>query len=155
MQPIRTILAAHDFSERGEAALDAAVDLARSLGAALHLVHVVRPPAFDYIPGEHMGVPLSALHQHQDAERELNRIVRALPALPQPVSSHVTEGSNVSATLDEYAAEIGADMIVMGTHGYGPLKHLLIGSVAERGVRTASCPVVTVRHPQHPLPLAE
>ena len=49
----------------------------------------------------------------------------------------------------QYAHDNDIDLIVMGTHGRGPLAHLVMGSVAERVVRTASCPVLTVRHPEH------
>jgi nucleotide-binding universal stress UspA family protein len=159
MQPIRTILAAHDFSEHAEAALEVAIDLARRLDAGLHLLHVVRPPSFDYVPGDHIGIPISALHLHQRAEQRLHRIVQDLPALPQRVGFHVLEGTIISASIDEYAAEIGADMIVMGTHGRSGLSHMLHGSVAERTLRHAPCPVLTVPLPsnaryaaEHPRP---
>jgi nucleotide-binding universal stress UspA family protein len=49
----------------------------------------------------------------------------------------------------DFAKEINVDLIVMGTHGRGAVAHLLMGSVAERVVRTAPCPVLTVRHPEH------
>jgi nucleotide-binding universal stress UspA family protein len=49
----------------------------------------------------------------------------------------------------QYARDESIDLIVMGTHGRGPFSHLLMGSVAERVVRAAPCPVLTVRHPEH------
>ena len=51
--------------------------------------------------------------------------------------------------ITEYAKEAAVDLIVLGTHGRGAVAHLLMGSVAERVVRTAPCPVLTVRHPEH------
>ena len=60
------------------------------------------------------------------------------------ITSNVTAG-----TIVEYAESESADLIVMGTHGRGAVAHLLMGSVAERVVRIAPCPVLTVRHPEH------
>jgi nucleotide-binding universal stress UspA family protein len=58
--------------------------------------------------------------------------------------------SNAPAlTIVNYAKETGVDLIVMGTHGRGPMAHLVMGSVAERVVRLAGCPVLVVRHPEH------
>ena len=57
---------------------------------------------------------------------------------------------NTYQTVVRFAAEIGADLIVIGTHGHGPIVNLLLGSIADRVVRTAPCPVLTVHHPQHP-----
>ena len=60
------------------------------------------------------------------------------------------EGYNgILKQIVNYAKEIGSDLIVMGTHGRGPMAHLLMGSVAERVVRLAGCPVLVVRHPEH------
>jgi nucleotide-binding universal stress UspA family protein len=64
--------------------------------------------------------------------------------------------SNAPATaIVEYANEEGVDLIVLGTHGRGAVAHLLVGSVAERVVRTAPCPVLTVRHPEHEFVVTE
>ena len=54
-----------------------------------------------------------------------------------------------AAAITSYAREWGIDLIVMGTHGRGGFAHLLMGSVSERVVQTAPCPVLTVRHPEH------
>ncbi len=59
-----------------------------------------------------------------------------------------TSNSPASAIV-AYARDANVDLIVMGTHGRGAMAHLVTGSVAERGVRTAPCPVLTVRHPEH------
>jgi nucleotide-binding universal stress UspA family protein len=61
----------------------------------------------------------------------------------------VRSSTSPALTIVDYARETSVDLIVMGTHGRGPMAHLLMGSVAERVVRTAPCPVLTVRHPEH------
>jgi K+-sensing histidine kinase KdpD len=61
----------------------------------------------------------------------------------------VTRAGDPVRQITQYAAEKAVDLVVMGTHGRGPVAHMLMGSVAERVVRTAPCPVLTVRHPQH------
>jgi nucleotide-binding universal stress UspA family protein len=60
----------------------------------------------------------------------------------------VRTSNATAAAIVDYAKTLNADLIVMGTHGRGPVSHLFIGSVAERVVRTAPCPVLTVRHPE-------
>jgi nucleotide-binding universal stress UspA family protein len=67
-----------------------------------------------------------------------------LPTRQVLLSSHAP-----ASTIVEYARQEGIDLIVTGTHGRGGVAHLLMGSVAERVVRTAPCPVLTVRHPEH------
>jgi len=86
------------------------------------------------------------------AEREANeRLRQMLPACqPQATgASLVTRAGDPVREIVSYAAETNADLVVLGTHGRGPVAHMLMGSVAERVVRTAPCPVLTVRHPQH------
>jgi nucleotide-binding universal stress UspA family protein len=61
----------------------------------------------------------------------------------------VTRRGDPVREIDAYAVAHRADLLVLGTHGRGPVAHMLMGSVAERVVRTAPCPVLTVRHPQH------
>ena len=61
----------------------------------------------------------------------------------------MTRAGDPVREIVSYAAETNADLVVLGTHGRGPVAHMLMGSVAERVVRTAPCPVLTVRHPQH------
>jgi len=67
---------------------------------------------------------------------------------PRTVPVVMTSSSPAFAIID-YAREHGIDLIIMGTHGRGALGHILMGSVAERVVRLASCPVLTIRQPQH------
>ena len=82
----------------------------------------------------------------QDAREKLSH--RAVQhTQPVSVTTEVLFGHG-ARTIAEYAAERGVDLIVMGTHGRTGVAHLLLGSVAERLVRTAPCPVLTVRHPE-------
>lgn len=146
MHAIRTIVVAHDFSEHAEAALGVATELAERIQADLHLLHVVQPPSFTYAPGE-LPIPLSTQHHHIEALRRLAEIAEQFAVTPGEERVHVVEGTSIAETLDEQASAIGADLIVMGTHGRSGLSHLLHGSVAERTLRHAPCPVLTVPLP--------
>jgi nucleotide-binding universal stress UspA family protein len=68
---------------------------------------------------------------------------------PLPMQPVVITSNAAAMTIVNYAKETGIDLIVMGTHGRGPMAHLIMGSVAERVVRLAGCPVLVVRHPEH------
>ena len=85
-------------------------------------------------------------------EREADERLQAHAAQGDRESVHavlVTRAGDPVRQVTRYAAETGADLVVLGTHGRGAVAHMLMGSVAERVVRTAPCPVLTVRHPQH------
>ena len=83
-----------------------------------------------------------------EAHHELQTLVKGLKL---PASKSVL-GVKVGSPLVEivrYAQEHSVDLIVMGTHGHGPVAHMLLGSVADNVIRRAPCPVLTVRHPHH------
>ena len=137
----KQILLATDFSEPSELALEYAHTLARQFTAALAVVHVVEEPfpiASEFCP------PDVASYRTQlvdEATRELAGAVSALTDVP--VRAEVLVGSTAQRII-EAATERQADLIVMGTRGRGAVAALLMGSVAERVVRTADCPVMTV-----------
>ena len=141
-----TIIVPYDFSEHAKAALTTAEDLARRLESNLHLVHVVQLPDFAYGAGPGMAIP-----PHMDLEVLEKRAMESLSEvvakvdIPGKVEPHVSQGSDVSERLKETATELGADLIVMGTHGRTGLAHVFLGSIAERTLRGAPCPVLTVR----------
>jgi nucleotide-binding universal stress UspA family protein len=90
---------------------------------------------------------------HQAITREWRQQARARLAAIRPLAglgenriTRVVATGVPHSAITEYAAAVHADLIVVGTHGYGPIKHLLLGSVAERVVRQAPCPVMTVPH---------
>lgn len=140
---ITHILIPIDFSAPSREATDYALELARLSGATITLYHVIEDPVV-YVP---------ALGGYVPEPRDLEDFSRAAlaewiiddDAVGLMIRREWEHGHPVSSILD-YAIEHGCDMIVMGTHGRGVLGHMLIGSVAERIVRKAQCPVLTV-HP--------
>ena len=134
---IQTILFPTDFSPASEAALDYAISLARDANARLLLLHVAEPlPVYGDVP--YYGVA-------EPDKTELERRLHAVPVDPRvQVERHLVVGDAPEQILAEAAKE-EADMIVMGTHGRTGLMRLLMGSVAERVVRSAICPVLAVK----------
>jgi nucleotide-binding universal stress UspA family protein len=143
----RTLLVAVDFSDDSSAALDEAVDIAAQLGAKLEMLHVFHRPAEIYAPyggiqpvtPEIAEIPEAAM---RCLDVEIEKVRETAPDLE--VGGQVREGLP-SDVIVERARELGADLIVMGTRGHTGLEHVLLGSVAERSLRTAPCPVMTVR----------
>jgi universal stress protein A len=142
MLPIKTILFPTDFSEHAAIALPVAAALARDYKARLVLFHARVPSAVTY--GEFGAlVP--------ESPESLESLRTALEAMrPEgagyPVECRVAEG-DPTAEIVRLAKEVGADMIVMGTHGRSGLGRLVMGSVAEWVLRKAPCPVLTLKAP--------
>lgn len=151
MIALKNILVATDFGEAAEAALTYGRALARGFGATLHVLHVT-----NNIYMETMGAGGFGGALYDDMQGDVNESARVqLHGLlvdndPNPLPSKaVVKTSNAPAdAIVSYAREAQIDLIVVGTHGHGPVAHLLLGSVAERVVRTAPCPVLSVRHPE-------
>jgi nucleotide-binding universal stress UspA family protein len=142
---IRKILMPTDFSDASIAALQMARDLARRFGASVTLFHVHQVPSYLY-PDGMMPVPSTVL---QDLERsivaELLRLAEQLRGEGVQVDTRHVIGSPVQE-ICRAADELEMDLIVMGTHGRTGLRHVIMGSVAEKVVRRAPCAVLTV-HP--------
>lgn len=144
MEPIRKIVAAVDFSELSDRALDAAIELARRFSAELHLVHAfdVRVPL---VTPYEVAIPTTFIEEaRRAAERKLEAQAKRAQEAGVRAQSHLTEVPAASSIRD-VAEELGADLVVMGTHGHTGLKHVLLGSVAERTLRHAPCSVLTVK----------
>jgi nucleotide-binding universal stress UspA family protein len=150
MMDIKNILVPTDFGEAADVALTYGRELATRFGATLHLVHVadnLRLSALAEAHGEMMARLQAEIEEA--ANRQLDeRLIDSDGSGPATRRTVLSSISPVVAIVD-YARDNGIDLIVIGTHGRGPLKHLVMGSVAERVVRTAPCPVLTVRHPEH------
>jgi nucleotide-binding universal stress UspA family protein len=141
---IKTILVPTDFSDHSTTAIETAVDLAKTLGASVHLVHVLHFPVLVAAPGQ-VAIPQELWTQIRDgATRRLEKAKESVAANGISAESHLSEGANAQAIV-ELAEKIKADLIVMGTRGLSGLKHVMLGSVAERTVRLAPCPVMTVK----------
>jgi nucleotide-binding universal stress UspA family protein len=157
--PFRRIVVPTDFSSCSDAALELAGKLARDQGAEVIAVHVVETGHVPLNAVIHPGGDIEGLevrtHMARLGQHELERRLQALPIAAERKRLHLAEGSP-AATICQVAREVGADLIVMGTHGRTGLAHLLVGSVAERVVRTAKIPVLTlgseacVDHPLDP-----
>lgn len=147
---LKHILVATDFGEASDAALSYGRDLARTYGATLHVLHVAENLVARYAIDE----ALTLLPQLQtDIEEAARKRMATLVTDEDRTMLHakpvVLAAFSTAEAIVEYAKMSNVDIIVMGTHGRGGFAHLLMGSVAERVVRTAPCPVLTVRHPEH------
>ena len=143
---IKRILVPTDFSAHADAALDYAIELAEPLGATIALLHVIEDPlaagmwSSELYSAEIAGLQINLM---KDAEERLRRTVA--DAANPVITEHVVRTGRAAATIVEAAVDTKADLIVMGTAGRTGLAHMVMGSVAERVVRAAPCPVLTLR----------
>jgi nucleotide-binding universal stress UspA family protein len=150
MIAIKNNLVATDFSAPADAALLYGRALARTFAATLHVVHVIGDlSALAYgADGYVATLPDMQRNVESAARQQLAELLTERGA-PMPNTRPVLVTSNATAAaIVDYADRTGIDLIVTSTHGRGAVAHLLMGSVAERVVRTAGCPVLTVRHPE-------
>lgn len=144
---IRKILAPIDFSDYSLKTLDYVTDLAKTLGAELVLLHVVEPvyyasPADLYGPSANIAMLME--EQRRMAQQHLDKLAERVRE--KGVSARTVLASGTAhQTIVDVARKEKTDLIVMATHGRTGLSHVLLGSVAERVVRAATCPVLTVR----------
>lgn len=142
---LKNILVATDFSEPSEKALTYGRDLARSYDATLHILHVTEDIMLRYAPEVGFAVPEMQRDLDRAARRELDKLVTEDDTKTLRVVPALESAANAAAAIVVYAGTHEIDLIVVGTHGRGVVKHLIMGSVAERVVRTAPCPVLAVR----------
>jgi len=147
---IKNVLVATDFSEPSAVALDYGRELARTYGAQLHVLHVVEDLRWRYATDM---APTALVGIQEDVQAAASSRLDALVTDEdrQQLGAHTVALTAISPSdaIVQYAKSEGADVIVMGTHGRSGFAHLFMGSVAERVVRLAPCPVLTTRHPQH------
>jgi nucleotide-binding universal stress UspA family protein len=151
MIALKNVLVATDFGEASEVALRYGQTLAKHFGAHLHVLHVAQNAYFNAI-GSDAYVAMSPGLQDEIEAAARQRLGELLLDSDKsgPATTPVVETSSSPVfTILDYAKRNRVDLIVMGTHGRGPMAHLLMGSVAERVVRLAPCPVLTVRDPEH------
>lgn len=150
MIELKRILFPTDFSKSSKYAQDYACALAEQFGAELHLLHVYQdvllmlpePASAFSLPGNYMT------ELKESAERALNGLPDPSWAAGKQIVRATRQGSPF-VEIVRYAREHDIDLIVLGTHGHSGLMHVLLGSVAEKVVRKASCPVLSVRPEGH------
>jgi nucleotide-binding universal stress UspA family protein len=146
MTPIRTILHPTDFSAASRHAFELACSLARDHGARLVVLHVLERPLT--VPSGVMSPPPpppeELAERREEARQQLLRVRPDDEAIR--VEHRLEEGDPATAAL-QVAQEKACDLIVMGTHGRAGFARLLLGSVAEKVLRGATCPVLTVKTP--------
>lgn len=146
MIALKTILVATDLSQPSEAAWERARTLAAAFDASLHVIHIVSAPLDEpwtgYIPASALAESLQRLAT--DAQQQLERLAAIARAEGIQVMTATLCGDPADEIL-EYARTHAVDLIVCGTHGRHGWDRFVMGSVAERIVRLATCPVLTVR----------
>ena len=145
MSEFRKILVPVDFSDHSQHALDRAIELAKGFGAELHLLH-----CYQISPGaiSPYGMIVPESFEHDVRVAALRRLAE-WSEKARKAGCRVQEHLSARFPAEEIATlaeRIGADLIVMGTRGLTGIKHVLLGSVAERTIRVAGCPVLTVKH---------
>ena len=150
MIKIENVLVATDFGEASAAALSYGREIARTFGAKLHVLHVVENPMV-WMGSESAGIDLVNLRAELEAsaQNQLDKLVTAEDREQLKAVTIVRTGRAPALEIANQARLAGIDIIVMGTHGRTAVTHMLMGSVAEKVVRIAPCPVLTVRHPEH------
>jgi nucleotide-binding universal stress UspA family protein len=143
----KRILVCTDFSENSTAARLLAIDYAKHFRAELFILHVVNSrllgyPAFaDRVPVE---TALVQKNIEEGVQEELELLTNDCKRDVMEVSAHSRAGAPAEEIV-RFAEEHSADLIIMGTHGWTGVRHLILGSTAENVVRSAHCPVLTVR----------
>jgi nucleotide-binding universal stress UspA family protein len=153
MLPIRKIICPTDFSDPAAVALGSAAELASLFGAELCVVHIVPEvprPTWALQFAEDRGYYEVELAKYEKdlyggSERKLRDILARVAAPPIRSRAIVAMGGNAAHEIIRIASEEKADLIVIATHGFTGWKHVVFGSVAEKVVRLASCPVLTIR----------
>lgn len=144
MLHLKNILVPIDFSENGKQALRYAVPFAKQFGAKITLLHVIEPT---YYPMEYVYLA--------DDTRDLAKIAKKkLSALSRKIGSGCFNEALVRVgspfhEINSAGSELKSDLIIIATHGHTGLKHVVLGSTAERVVRHAPCPVLVVRSREH------
>ena len=146
MDAVKRVLVATDFSPASNAAVAYAFDLAARLGASVHLLHVIEEWALTVTYLKALDIELPGLRERviDEANATLRALAASMAGGSTSATTEVREG-RPSEVIIEVAGSREADLIVVGTHGRSGVAHAVLGSVAERVVRTAPCPVLTVR----------
>jgi nucleotide-binding universal stress UspA family protein len=144
---MKTIVAAVDFSNATPGVLVTAGKLAKAFGAQLHLIHIIEPQvpytAYGFTPEEFPAIPIYDTEVRVRAERKLDELRSQFGSEIPNVITRLVDGGPLHATI-EYVEKVGADLVILGSHGHGVVASLLLGSVAEGIVRKSVVPTLIV-----------
>jgi nucleotide-binding universal stress UspA family protein len=149
MITLKNVLVACDFGEASETALAYGRAFARTFGADLHVLHVVEDFFARIRSGEACDNPNIQAELDESAHKRLEALVTDEDRGTLKAKTVVRTSKSPALAISSYAKEANIDVIVIGKHGRGNLTPLVLGSVADNVVRTAPCPVLVVRHPEH------
>jgi len=143
---IKKILVPVDFSDYSKKALVYAVDFAKTVNAKLYLIYVIEPQIYpaDFTMGQ--VIPTINPDLSEASEKELLRFADEVIGDQIPYET-ISKMGQPFYEIIETASEIDSDLIIIATHGHTGVEHLLFGSTAEKVVRKAPCPVLTLREP--------
>ena len=150
---LNSVLVATDFGDASDAALAYGRDMARTFGARLHVLHVAENVAAT-AAAEYYPALLTDLQKEVEgsARARLDTLLTPEDRTKLGAKPVTRVSAAVADAIVAYAREAHINLIIVGTHGRGPVAHFFLGSVAERVVRTAPCPVLTVRrHEREPI----
>jgi len=147
MQFIKNILVPIDFSDYSKNALKYAVQFAKQFDAKIFLIYVVEPIIYpaDFSMGQ-VALPSMDIDLHSRAEVELKNLAKIFTDSVVQIKTIIKTGKPF-VEINDYAAEKNIDLIIIATHGHTGVEHILFGSTAEKVVRKAPCPVLTLREP--------
>jgi nucleotide-binding universal stress UspA family protein len=136
-----------DFSDASRAAMEMAADLSRRFGADLVLLHAYPVPGYTFPDGSVVASPKMLQDLAEGAQRHLEEWRGEAERLGAPRVATAKSAGDAAKEIVSFARDEGVDLLVLGTHGRSGLEHALMGSITERVLRKAHCPVLTVRPP--------
>ena len=144
---IKKILVPIDFSDYSKSALKYAVNFAKSFNADMTLIYVVEPIVYppDFSMGQ-IAIPTVSTEWDERAREELYKLAKTQIPADVKVKTIIKTGKPFVEII-ETATEENIDLIIIATHGHSGVEHILFGSTAEKVVRKAPCPVLTLREP--------
>jgi nucleotide-binding universal stress UspA family protein len=147
MHTVHTILVAVDFSETAGDTLDAALSIAKDQGRQLHLLHVVPDLLSSMQFAEAPALDWQGMQRDSMEAARTQLVTLAVERKLDPLEIILAvEIGHPASEIVRYANERGAELIVLGSHGRGVVRRFILGSVADRVLRQASCPVMLVPH---------
>jgi nucleotide-binding universal stress UspA family protein len=147
MATLARILVGTDFTETSNGALDWAIELAAPLGASVTVMHAYEIPVVGFPDGALIATAEIAARISDGARAGLDSVLEQRSGRGVPLTAVLRQGA-AWEEINKLADELDADIIVIGTHGRRGLSRALLGSVAEKVVRTATRPVTTIHGPR-------